>query len=149
MAMSNDNNAQAERFIKFRILAATLIAFGLLAAFANTYWLNPITLPDYIDLLTWPTLAATLLMILANGQERLWSNVEGVRRLLGDESTVDNRRRAQAFGFWAMIVCGIGVYAAAIWFEMPAPKAVQLVVTLALGAAALRFAVLEQHALNP
>jgi hypothetical protein len=149
MAVSEDNNVQAERHIKFRIFCATIMAFGLLASFATSYSLTPTRLSDYVDLLAWPTLAAFVVLILANGQEHVWSKAEAVQRLIGDESTTQNRLRAQAFGLWMAVVCGIGVYFAAIWFAMPGPKAAQLVVTLALGGAALRFATLEQRGLNP
>jgi hypothetical protein len=47
------------------------------------------------------------------------------------------------------LVGGIGVALAAIWIPMPTASAVRLVVTLMFGAAALRFAILEQRALNP
>jgi uncharacterized membrane protein HdeD (DUF308 family) len=148
--MQPSETVQAERHIKFRILAATLIAFGLLANYYTTYSLVPVSFGDYSHLLSGPFFALILILFLANGQEHFWSSAPTVQRLLGDESTVDNRRRAQAFGFWAMILCGIAVAAVSLfWFPMPGHKAAQLVVTLALAAAALRFAILEQHALNP
>jgi hypothetical protein len=142
--------AQAERHIKFRILASTLIAFGLLANYYTTYSVVPASIGDYINLSTGGLFAMLLMLMLANGQEHFWSSTPGVQRLIGDETTVDNRRRAQGFGFWAALVCGAVVsIVSLLWFPMPAHKAVQLVATLALGAAALRFATLEQRALNP
>jgi hypothetical protein len=141
---------EAERHIKFRIFASTLIAFGLLANYYTTYALTPASIGDYINLATGGFFALMLMLILANGQEHYWSSAPGVQRLIGDDTTVDNRRRAQAFGFWAMIAFGGAVsIVSLLWFPMPAHKAVQLVVTLALGGAALRFATLEQRALNP
>lgn len=104
---------------------------------------------DYVNLLGWLLFAGTLMLILANGHDHLWSNIPGVSRSLGDESTTQNRRLAQGFGFWAGLVGGIGVALAAIWIPMPTASAVRLVVTLMFGAAALRFAILEQRALNP
>lgn len=147
--VSRDNNQLAERHIKFRILASTLIAFGLLASVANDWGLRPAVLLDYVNLLGWLSFAGTLMLILANGHDHLWSNIPGVGRLLGDDSTVENRRLAQGFGFWAGLAGGVGVALMAIWIPIPTTSAVQLVVTLALGAAALRFAILEQRALNP
>ena len=146
--MAPDINALAERHIKFRILASTLIACGLLANYYTTYSLNPKDFGDYIHLLSGGFFAILLITMLANGLDRFWSDIPGVWRLIGDESTVENRRQAQAFGFWTMFLAGAAVYAASLWFGMPGHKAGQLVVTLALAAAALRFAVLEQSALN-
>ena len=141
---------QAERHIKFRILASTLIAFGLLANYYTTYSVIPASIGDYINLSTGGLFALMLMLMLANGQDHYWSSAPGVQRLIGDETTVDNRRRAQAFGFWAMIVCGITVaLVSLLWFPIPGHNAARLVLTLALGAAGLRFASLEQRALNP
>lgn len=139
----------AERHIKFRILASTLIAFGLLANFYTSYTLVPAKIGDWINLTTGGFFALLLMLMLANGQEHWWSNVPGVQRLTGDESTVDNRRRAQSFGFWMALVFGGAVALTSLWLPMPGYKAAQLVATLALAAAALRFAGLEQRALNP
>ncbi len=148
--MQPSETVQAERHIKFRILASTLIAFGLLANYYTTYSTIPASVGDYINLSTGGLFALMLMLMLANGQDHWWTSVPGVQRLIGDESTIDNRRRAQAFGFWATIVCGGAVsIVSLLWFPMSGHKAVQLVVTLALGAAALRFASLEQRALNP
>lgn len=145
-----NETAEAERHIKFRIFGSTLIAFGLLANYYTTYSVIPTSFGDYIELSTGGFFALMLMLMLANGQDHHWSNAPGVQRLIGDETTVDNRRRAQGFGFWAMIVCGIAVsLVSMLWFPMPGHKAVQLVITLALAAAALRFAGLEQRALNP
>jgi hypothetical protein len=144
------DTVEAERHIKFRILASTLIAFGLLANYYTTYSLIPASIGDYINLSTGGFFALLLMLMLANGQDHFWSSAPGVQRLIGDETTVDNRRRAQGFGFWAMIVCGMAVcLVSMLWFPMPGHKAVQLVMTLSLGTAALRFAGLEQRALNP
>ncbi len=144
------DTVEAEKHIKFRIFGSTLIAFGLLANYYTTYSLIPATIGDYINLSTGGFFALMLMLMLANGQDHFWSSAPGVQRLIGDETTVDNRRRAQGFGFWAMIVCGGAVsIVSLLWFPMPAYKAVQLVATLSLAAAALRFASLEQRALNP
>ena len=148
--MPASDTVQADRHIKFRILASTLIAFGLLANFYTTYSIIPASIGDYINLSTGGFFALMLMLLLANGQEHHWSSAPGVQRLIGDETTVDNRRRAQGFGFWAMIVCGIAVSVVSLlWFPIPGHNAARLVVTLSLGAAALRFASLEQRALNP
>lgn len=148
--MNASDTLQAERHIKFRILASTLIAFGLIANFYTTYALAPAGVGDWIKVSSGGVFATTLMLLLANGLDHWWSNVPGVQRLIGDESTIENRRRAQGFGFWTMIVCSIAIsLVSLLWFPMPGHKAVQLTATLALAAAALRFATLEQHALNP
>jgi len=147
--MPNDT-VEAERHIKFRIFGSTLIAFGLLANYYTTYSVVPTSIGDWIGLSTGGFFALMLMLMLANGQDHYWSSAPGVQRLIGDETTVDNRRRAQGFGFWSMIVFGGAVsIVSLLWFPMPGFKAIQLVATLALGAAALRFASLEQRALNP
>jgi hypothetical protein len=144
------DTVEAERHIKFRILGSTLIAFGLLANYYTTYSIVPASVGDYINLSTGGLFAMLLMLMLANGKDHFWSNAPGVQRLIGDETTIDNRRRAQGFGFWALFVGALGVSVVSLlWFPMPGHKAVQLVATLALGAAALRFAALEQRALNP
>jgi succinate dehydrogenase hydrophobic anchor subunit len=139
----------ADRQINFRILGSTLLAFGLIANYSTTYKLAPVSVGDWIHLLAGPFFAIVMVMILTSGHEHLWSNVAGVRRQLGDESTTENRRRAQAYGFWVAILAGIVVYPIAIQVGMPGHKAAQLVATLALSGACLRFGWLEQKALRP
>jgi len=147
--MPNDT-VEAEKHIKFRIFGSTLIAFGLLANYYTTYSVIPTRIGDYINLSTGGFFALILMLMLANGQDHFWSSTPGVQRLIGDETTVDNRRRAQGFGFWSALVFGAIVsIVSLLWFPMPGHKSAQLVATLALGAAALRFASLEQRALNP
>lgn len=147
--MSTTSDASlADRQIHFRIFSATILSFGLIANFSTTYALSPVTLMDYVHLAAGPFFALLMILILSSGHEHLWSSLPGVRRLLGDESTVENRRRAQAYGFWAAILCGIAIYPAALQFDMPGAKAAQLVATLALSAASLRFGWLEQRALR-
>jgi hypothetical protein len=149
MTMKASDTLQAERHIRFRILASTMIAFGLIANFYTSYAVIPVGWGDYVHLLTGPMFAVFLILFLANGQEHVWSNAPTVQRLMGDESTVENRRLAQSFGFWAMIPIGVAIgLVSLLWLPMPGHKAVQLVLTLALSAAAQRFAILEQRALN-
>ena len=67
----------------------------MLASVAN-WALQPVAPLDYVNLLSWLLFTGTLMLILANGHDHLWSNIPGVSRLLGDESTTENRRLAQA-----------------------------------------------------
>lgn len=147
--MNGNDTLQAERHIKFRILASTMIAFGLLANCYTTWSLVPTSIGDWINLATGGFFALILMLLIANGQEHWWSNVASVQRLTGDETTIDNRRRAQSFGFWTAFVAGGGVVALSFWIPIPGYKAAHLVTALVLASAALRFAGLEQRALNP
>jgi hypothetical protein len=138
----------ADRYVHLRIFTSTIMAFGLIAHYANTYSLEPTSWRDALRLLVGPFLTSLLLLILANGRDHLWTNIPAVRILLGDESTTENRRRAQAFGFWAMSLVGAGVYIASPLLQIPPAKAVHLVVTLTISLAALRFGYLEQRSLS-
>ncbi|MEQ1547646.1 MAG: hypothetical protein ABL918_03240 [Chakrabartia sp.] len=146
--MPVSNSVIAERFINLRILSSTIIPFGLMANYGTTYALQPTSWVDVLHLFAGPFFIFWLVLILANGFENLWSNVPIVRSLLGDDSTIENRRRAQGFGFWAMIVIGVGVYTLCQFVVMPDHKAAQLVVVLSISAAGLRFGYLEQRALS-
>jgi hypothetical protein len=107
-----------------------------------------VALLDYVNLLGWLLFAGTLMLILANGRPSVVEHSRGQpvarRRINLTESSAGTGLR-----FWAGLVGGIGVALAAIWIPMPTASAVRLVVTLMFGAAALRFAILEQRALNP
>ena len=146
--MSLRTSTMADRYVHLRIFSATIVSFGLLANYGTTYSLIPTHWMDWVHLLAGPFFAVILLVILAIGHENLWTNLPAVRNLIGDESTTLNRRSAQGFGFWSMVLVGTGVYVAAPWLQMPPAKAVQLVFTLSISMAALRFGYLEQRSLN-
>jgi|CXWL01.1.fsa_nt_gi hypothetical protein len=146
--MNKSDSSKAERIIKWRIFAVTVLSFGLIASFYNSYNITPQTWIQWGVYLHGMPFALIILLALANGQEHRWSDSPRIRDMIGDETTRENRRRAQGFGFWAMIPITLGAAYLADRIDMPGHKAAYLVAVLTLAAAGLRFGALEQKALR-
>lgn len=77
----------------------------------------------------------------------LWRS-KSVRAMLNDEGTEDNRRRAMASGFWAMMTGAAVCYALTFYEPVQTREAVHVIITIGVGATLLRFGGLERRALK-
>lgn len=88
--------------------------------------------------------AAVLLLLIGTGGA--WFRGKEVRALLDDESTVEHRRRALSFGFWAAMLTVFVVYIFALMQPLHLVEALHLILSIGIGAALIRFAALERRA---
>jgi len=88
----------------------------------------------------------TIVITLALATKGFWFQPRQVRDMIDDESTRSNRLEAMRLGFLLAIVGALAAY----FFNQIEPltvgEAIQLVVSLSLGAALIRFAILERRA---
>ncbi|HEY1124648.1 MAG TPA: hypothetical protein VGE65_03370 [Sphingobium sp.] len=96
--------------------------------FASTFWLLML-----------------LVFILFGGG--LWRS-KSIRAMLHDEGTEENRRRAMASGFWAMMTGAAVCYALTFYEPVQTREAVHVIITIGVGVTLLRFGVLERRALK-
>jgi hypothetical protein len=102
--------------------------------------------PATIHIAAWIVWAAALLMLVAAGGGLLRGKV--VRGLMNDDTTIENRRTALITGFWAIILCAFILYGVSFFEQISGRVAIRLMLSIAVGAAAIRFGILERRALR-
>ena len=99
---------------------------------------------DHVKVSAWAVWVLALLQLMATGGG--WFRSREVRRLINDEVAVDNRRRGQQAGFYAAILGGLVVYAINQFVEPVSTRdAIHATLSLGVGAALLRYAMLERR----
>ena len=99
---------------------------------------------DYVKAGAWLVLSAALLMAIAtNG---FWLQSKEMRSLIDDEVTRAHRLEAMRVGFIASMLGAIALYVLAMFEPVTGREAVHLVLSLGLGAALVRFGLLERRA---
>src|SRR4051812_35031754 len=127
-------------------------ATGLAAVFAgaqvSSFNATGATLnrPETIQLVAWIVWAIALAVFIA-ASGGLFRGAR-VRALLNDETTLDHRRRAMTWGFWAAIAAAATVFALTFVEPITARESARLVITAAIVVALLRFGTLERKALK-
>jgi hypothetical protein len=94
----------------------------------------------------WLVWALVLLLVLATGGG--WSRGRAVRRLMEDEVTLANRRKAYSVGFWAAAGACVLVYLLTMIEPVSGREAVHLILTAAVAGALLSFAKFERRSLR-
>lgn len=102
--------------------------------------------PATVHIAAWIVWAAALLMLVAAGGGLLRGKV--VRGLMNDDTTIENRRTALITGFWAIILCAFILYGVSFFEQISGRVAIRLMLSVAVGAAAIRFGILERRALR-
>lgn len=105
---------------------------------------EPLRTVDHVKMSAWLVWSAALLLLLATGGG--WFRSKEVRRLLNDEVTRAHRAEAQQWGFWFAIPTTIGLSVVSQMAVVTTAEALHAILTLGVGAAILRFAVLERRA---
>lgn len=102
--------------------------------------------PATIQTVAWIVWAIALLLLVAMGGG--WFRRPLVRSMMNDDSTIENRKLALAAGFWAIVLCAFVLYGISFFEDMTARAAIRIMLSAAVGAAAIRFGTLERRALT-
>jgi hypothetical protein len=92
----------------------------------------------------WLILSVVLLAVLVT--KGFWFHSRAVRDLIDDENTRANRLDALRAGFLAAMLTGIVLYFVDQFEPMTARQAIHIILSLGLGAALVRFGMLERRA---
>ena len=92
----------------------------------------------------WILLSVVILGALVS--KGFWLEPREVRDLIDDEGTRSNRLEATRWGFAAAIIGGIAAYFLAQFQPITGGGVAHIVLSLGLGAALIRFGLLERHA---
>ena len=94
----------------------------------------------------WAVLSLVILMALVT--KGFWFKPKAVRDMIDDEHTRANRLDAIRIGFIFAVVSGIGCYFIDRWEPLATGETVHVILTFGLGAALVRFGMLERRALK-
>jgi len=105
-------------------------------------------LVDHVRIAAWVLMTSALLLFILTGGFLL--RARSVRALLNDEVAQSHRSRALALGFAVAMIAGIGFFAVEAFRpgSVGTLEALHIVVSLGLGAALVRFGMLERKALG-
>ena len=139
--------AKAERLSKRRARIFAVLAVLFLAA--QSIYLSDGALHDssrmgHFKIGAWALNAVLLLFLLATGGNLLRGR--DVRNLLNDETTRAHRATATAWGFWAMIATGFGLYILEQFEEVTVREALHALITFGVAVPLLVFSYLERRA---
>ena len=104
----------------------------------------PLRSVEIVSLASHLFLGLVLLFLLATGGG--WRHGKAVRLLLDDESTRAHRAQAYAWGFWALALCALALYAAAPFVQLKTGEIAHILLSVAVAVPALRFVILERRA---
>jgi hypothetical protein len=99
---------------------------------------------DHVKISAWLVLSLILLLALATGGS--WLQSKEVRALMNDEVTQANRSKAMTLGFLFAMVSGMALYFFYQFEPFTAREAIHIILSLGLGAALVRFGMLERRA---
>lgn len=100
--------------------------------------------PESVRLVAWVVWAVILLLLLAGVGG--WAQPPGVRAMLNDELTQENRRASMVVGFWAAIGMAAFSWIFAVTGQVSATEVPRLIITFALATALFHFAFAERRA---
>ena len=107
---------------------------------------DPLRLVDEVRTSAWLVWAVVLMILLAtNGP---WIRSKSVRALMNDEVTRANRAEAFMWGFWGAMLVAVALYFTSLFEPLTGRESVRAIVTIGVGAALLRFGILERRALK-
>ncbi len=99
-----------------------------------------------IQSVAWIVWAMALLILVALGGG--WFRNPFVRSMMNDDSTIENRRSALITGYWAIVLCAFVLYGISLFANISSREAIRIMLSAAVGAAAIRFGTLERRALK-
>ena len=148
--MTHDNLAdQADRLSQRRAHALPILAVLYLAQQLSFFADGDGTLDRAVDQAkvgVWMLLSLILLAALTT--KGFWLRGSELRDRIDDEVTRSNRADAVQWGFVSALLASIGLYLAALIEPISARDAIHLIVSIGIGAAAVRFGLLERRALK-
>lgn len=102
--------------------------------------------PATIQIAAWIVWAIALLVLVAAGGG--WFRKPFVRSMMNDVSTIENRKTALVTGFWAIVLCAFVLYGISLFENISGREAIRIMLSAAVGGAAIRFGTLERRALK-
>ena len=99
---------------------------------------------DYVKVGAWVLLSFVLLAALTT--KGFWLHRQEVRDMIDDEGTRANRVAALGWGFVMAVLSAIILFFVSIFEPVSAREAIHVIVSLGIGAAIIRFAMLERRA---
>ena len=91
-------------------------------------------------------LVLSLVLLLALATNGFWFQRREIRELINDEQTRANRASAMSVGFIASMLGAMVVYFVEQFEPVSAREAIHIILSLGLGAALIRFGMLERRA---
>ena len=99
---------------------------------------------DHVKISAW--LVLTLILLLALATNGAWLQSKEIRALMNDEVTQANRSSAMRMGFLFAMASGMALYFLYQFDPFTAREAIHIILSLGLGAALVRFGMLERRA---
>lgn len=145
--MTSEQMAMAEKLTLRRARGSVVLGILFLSSMATSLNVDVgDSRPANLKLAAWIIWAAALLMLVAAGGGFLRG--KKVRGLMNDDTTIENRRSAMITGFWAVVLCAFLLYGLSFFEQISGRVAIRLMLSVAVGAAAIRFGMLERRALK-
>lgn len=138
---------QADRLSRRRarmMLPLALIFIVQQATFLNEK-ANDHRLVSWVHTIAWVVLAAVILAGLLSAG--FWFKPKALRALMEDEVTRENRYRALSLGFVLAMVSAMILFVVDRFEAIDGATAIHLILSVGLGAALMRFSLLERRAL--
>jgi hypothetical protein len=137
---------QAEYLSKRRVRMLPMLAVILVAQQAAVFTSqhDPLRGVDHVKIAGWLILATVMLLALFTGG--FWFYPRAVRDLLDDETTRAHRQQAISTGFLFSMIAAIGLYILSLFEAVGGREAVHVVMTFGIGAALVRWGLLERRA---
>ncbi len=145
--MAQDDIERADRLSRKRARALPILAVVFItqqASFFASRIEGPARLVDNVKIGAWLVLSLVLLLLLTTGGG--WLQKRGVRALLDDDVARSNRTAAMRVGFIASMFGGVGLYGITFFEPIAGRDAIHMLMTIGIGAALLRFGILERRA---
>jgi hypothetical protein len=129
-----------------RMLWVPILFFIWQGAYFSSYATPhvPLRAVELVSLGSHLFLGVVLLALLATGGA--WRYSKAVRARLDDEATRAHRAEAYAWGFWALALCILALYAASPFVHLELGEIAHILLSVAVAVPALRFLFLERRA---
>lgn len=145
--MTSEQMAMAEKLTLRRARGATVLGILFLTSMATSFRTDiGDSRPATLQIAAWIVWAIALLFLVVAGGGLFRGNF--IRGMMNDDSTIENRKTAIITGFWAIILCAFVLYGISFFETVTGREAIRLMLSVAIGAAAIRFGTLERRALK-
>ena len=145
--MTNEQMALADKLTLRRARVAIVLGVLFIVSMATSLKVDiGDSRPAMIQTIAWIVWAAALLLLVAFGGG--FFRRPFVRSMMNDDSTIENRRSALITGFWAIVICAFVLYAVSLFENVTGREAIRIMLSCAVGAAAIRFGTLERRAMK-
>ena len=137
---------QAEHLSRRRARMLPFLAFIYLTqqfSFFAAAPADPERAVDHVKIGAWVVLSLVLLAALTT--KGFWFHRQEVRDMIDDEGTRANRVAALGWGFVMAILSAIVLFLVSIFDPVSTREAIHVIVSLGIGAAIIRFAMLERR----